>query len=258
MPQKLRSGDTILHLPPPTTSSSSPSSISDLSLDGLLYVQKLAKERGQVFDIESFLTPALKEEWELRKHPPVSRKRSASRDSHHPGSVPPRKRSRSRGGRSVSPITGVTGGAPPAEGVETGSAAVPGTDGQVKEEPPSITDHVLLKDPLSTEAVITSTKLEPEPIAAAVVAEVPPLPSPAIPKKPRPVLLHMHWKRREKILAQWDAEQAMEAAGIPVVGETVDDILRKEGYISAPIHTRRGEKITEKDKEGIMGSASYW
>ncbi|WVW83116.1 hypothetical protein I302_105134 [Kwoniella bestiolae CBS 10118] len=66
-----------------------------------------------------------------------------------------------------------------------------------------------------------------------------------------PDLSHLHWKQRAKRLAELQREAEMIANGeIPEpASSVVDDSILLGG--------KKGE-LTEKDKEGIRGSASYW
>lgn len=64
-----------------------------------------------------------------------------------------------------------------------------------------------------------------------------------------PDLSHLHWKRRQKRLAEIAREQEMLANGeIPEVSTIVVEETKPKGE----------RKLTEKEKEAIKKSTSYW
>lgn len=230
--------DIVLLLPAlpnarPGPSQAGPSTLPDtahppISLDGLLEVQKLARKQGKRFDLESFMTPELKAEYYARTHPrkrSVTPQKAATEDA---SSETPFKRARSE------------------EKAEPTEPIV-----EIKLEPP----------PALTDGGDVSSIPLPVPLHPHIILEAPQsgLATPTAPKRQKPNLLHMHWKRREKLLAQWEAENAMEAAGIPIdPAHSVETILN--GLPGTPIGSGGGyrRELSEKEKEGITQSASYW
>ncbi|WVQ70113.1 uncharacterized protein L199_008338 [Kwoniella botswanensis] len=97
----------------------------------------------------------------------------------------------------------------------------------------------------------------PTPPTTNATATTPGTPTTATPvKKPFkfPDLSHLHWKQRAKRLAELQREQEMIENG--EITEQSSSVLDDPANASAS--TGKKGELTEKDKEGIRGSASYW
>ena len=208
--------------------------------------QKIARDRGQVFDIEAFMPAHLREEWEAMKR----------------GEEWPRKVKEEEGGEVV---TGEGSGAGEKEGpVKIGDGQ--GGDAVVGAEGNGLApdEHAAAQAPDST--TVTST---------TVINDTPtiPPPTPTLPqgKQPfklhpnHPALLNLHWKQRQKRLAQLAARDAAIARGqVPEYYPELEAMIRleeekeKEREREEEVGQKRKRGMTAADVESIRASASHW
>lgn len=208
--------------------------------------QKIARDRGQVFDIEAFMPAHLREEWEAMKR----------------GEEWPRKVKEEEG----QVANGEGSGAGEKEGpvkIENGQGgdAVVGAEGN--EAPPGVAlgEHAAAQAP----TVTSSTVINDTPT-------IPP-PTPTLPqgKQPfklhpnHPALLNLHWKQRQKRLAQLAARDAAIARGqVPEYYPELEAMIRleeekeKEREREEEVGQKRKRGMTAADVESIRASASHW
>lgn len=218
-----------------------------------MMAQKIAKERGQVFDIEAFLTPAMREQW-------------TTISSGQPWPVPTHE-----GEGEAGPSTSATVPSPgraavdvKPEDVDEGTAphSVPEANGAADTATTTAT---------ATESAPTSVAIDPAP-NPVLPTDATPLPSLATPQKQpfklhanSPALLNLHWKQRQKRLQQLAIrEAAIERGEEPEYFPELEALIRgeeereKEKEREEEVGQKRKRGLTEGDVEGIRASASHW
>lgn len=229
-----------------------------------MMAQKIARDRGSVFDIEAFMPESLRAEWEAMKRGEEWPKRETLVDAEGSGDQKRANGSSGSGGEvSGDGATHVDGNV--GNGLENGN----GTDtGNVPSS--DIAAAALVSDGTGTDAPSTNTSLDP--LASTAIDEKPSTDTPATPvKQPfkltpnHPALLNMHWKQRQKRLAQLASrEAAIEKGQVPEYFPELEALIRleeekereKEKEVEAGQKRKRG--MTAADVEGIRASASHW
>lgn len=212
--------------------------------------QKIARDRGQVFDIEAFMPAHLREEWEAMK-----------RDEEWPRKVKEEEGAEvpnggwSTAGEKEGPVKTGDGQGGDAMASADANGAPPGS---------APTEHEAAQAPDST--TVTST---------TVINDTPtiPPPTPTLPqgKQPfklhpnHPALLNLHWKQRQKRLAQLAARDAAIARGqVPEYYPELEAMIRleeekeKEREREEEVGQKRKRGMTAADVESIRASASHW
>jgi hypothetical protein len=225
-----------------------------VTLEVLIMAQKIARDRGQVFDIEAFMPPHLREEWEAMKR----------------GEEWPRKVKEEV---VVEAVEGVASGSEVAAKSEDG----PGGGSVVNADENGAS---LVSDGEHAPAVPQAPDCNAEGPSASVVNEIttstiPPTTetTPIIPsgKQPfklhpnHPALLNLHWKQRQKRLAQLAARDAAIARGqVPEYFPELEAMIRleeekeKEREREEEVGQKRKRGMTAADVESIRASASHW
>jgi hypothetical protein len=244
---------TKLYLPPVNPSPMGPVAHS-VTLEVLIMAQKIARDRGQVFDIEAFMPPHLREEWEAMKR----------------GEEWPRK---VREEVVVGAIEGIASGSEVVAKAEDGPGGETVANQDENGAPLASGDE-------HAPAVPQAPDSNTEGASTPVVNEIPPptIPpttetAPIIPpgKQPfklhpnHPALLNLHWKQRQKRLAQLAARDAAIARGqVPEYFPELEAMIRleeekeKEREREEEVGQKRKRGMTAADVESIRASASHW
>lgn len=221
--------------------------------------QQIATERNQVFDIEAFLTPSMREEWLAitsgRSFPEIEdRKEGVEKVKEEE-----KEDERADGPSTAIPETTVVEGQVK-EPTPTTQTVPNNGDGATDPAPSTVPNDV-------TAAVDMSATTEP---AAAAIEEpsVPPVPAVKQPFKlhaNHPVFLNMHWKQRQKRLHQLAIrEAAIERGEKPEFFPELEALIRveeekeKEKEREEQAGHKRKRGLTEGDVQGIRASASHW
>ncbi|OXM81267.1 hypothetical protein C364_01130 [Cryptococcus neoformans Bt63] len=201
-----------LILPPPIPSRTPPP-----SLDVLLEAQRIAAKNGQKLDIQSLLSPDQLEEYRVRylKLPPGPHHGDRDDD--------PEKRDEREKQQHSIPHVDDSGAGTPGTPISAATVLHAGTSTPVA-------------NPGTPPANIGTPTASPATLEARLKYQL-------------PDLSHLHWKRRQKRLAEIAREQEMLANGeIPEVSTIVVEETKPKGE----------RKLTEKEKEAIKKSTSYW
>lgn len=211
--------------------------------------QKIAKDRGQVFDIEAFLTPAMRDQWTAisKGQPWPAPKEEAE------GEAGPSTSAASPRGMAVDIKAEDIG--------QTSDSAV-----NVNGDGPT---SAAASQPAPVDEVAASAVVDNVTTAAAEIEPLPPIATPQ--KQPfklhanSPALLNLHWKQRQKRLQQLAIrEAAIERGEEPEYFPELEALIRgeeekeKEKEREEEVGQKRKRGLTEGDKEGIRASASHW
>jgi hypothetical protein len=246
MPRIHSTKTTTLYLPPANPKVDR----EPVTLEVLIMAQKIARDRGNVFDIEAFMPEDLREQWEAMKRGEEWPKREEV------------------GGEG----SGTKDGAAMSNGNEGGITGVANGNGNTNE-----TDNVLVNDTTTTtntgegtESGATTQTTDPN--ASSTSTDIKPTTEPPVPTKQpfkltpsHPALLNMHWKQRQKRLAQLAARDAAIEKGLaPEYFPELEALIRleeekeREKEREAEAGQKRKRGMTAADIEGIRHSASHW
>jgi hypothetical protein len=240
-----------------------------VTLEVLMMAQQIARDRGSVFDIETFMPESLREEWEAVKRGEKWPRPEKVVDGGNGGEKDKEGKMHFGGSGSNGDGGGMNGqngfdngfdnGA--GGGVENVSAADATTTTNIGEGEAGGPSTALQPSNPSTEPASTTNDIKPNPTE-----------TPAVPTKQpfkltpsHPALLNMHWKQRQKRLAQLAArEAALEKGLVPEYFPELEALIRleeekereKEREVEAGQKRKRG--LTAADVEGIRASASHW
>jgi hypothetical protein len=236
-----------------------------VTLEVLMMAQKIARDRGQVFDIEAFMPAELKDEWEAVKRgetwPKAEKRDDGASGSGVEGDV---KVEKGEAGEEQITVNGV--------GEEGGLGGGDAKMGENSEESttkpeqstsdPAAPSSDTLVEPLSTNIPTDSTQPPTEPTSAT------PTPTGKQPFKltpNHPALLNLHWKQRQKRLAQLAArDAAIERGQVPEYYPELEAMIRveeekeKEREREEEVGQKRKRGLSAADIEGIRASASHW
>jgi len=214
--------------------------------------QKIARDRGNVFDIEAFMPENLREQWEAMKRGEDWPKRE--------------KEVGEGGGMKDGDVEAGANGSNRNEG---------GTDGQDGVENGHAKETVSANDTTTTnitsevgDSGVTTHTTDPN----ASTTDVKPTTEAPVPTKQpfkltpsHPALLNMHWKQRQKRLAQLAArDAAIEKGLVPEYFPELEALIRleeekeREKEREAEAGQKRKRGMTAADIEGIRHSASHW
>jgi len=229
--------------------------------------QKIARDRGNVFDIEAFMPESVREQWEAMKRGeewPKREKLGGEGNDKEDGTV-------ETGATGTTEMNGHEGGLDGQNGAgndttttdETGNATANDTTTANTGEPG---DTAATSQTADLDAAPTSTT-DTHPTTDIKPTIEPPAPA----KQPfkltpsHPALLNMHWKQRQKRLAQLAArDAAIEKGLVPEYFPELEALIRleeekereKEREVEAGQKRKRG--MSTADIEGIRHSASHW
>lgn len=223
-----------------------------------MMAQKIAMDRGQIFDIEAFLTPTMRDQW-----------LAISNGRPWPSPSPDHEEGTREDEQGVKEEVKVDMGEVRPMASDTDMSidkplplqeAVPPTiDGE------SSTTHL---DGASIEPKEIPTSLPTQANTDTDVASLPP----STPIKQAfklhansPAFLNMHWKQRQKRLHQLAIrESALERGEKPEYFPELEALIRgeeekeKEKEREEEVGQKRKRGLTEGDIEGIRASASHW
>jgi hypothetical protein len=253
MPRIHSTKTTTLYLPPANPKVDR----EPVTLEVLIMAQKIARDRGNVFDIEAFMPENLREQWEAMKRGeewPKREKVGGEGSGTNDGN----------GGADAGGSNGNEGGTCGQNGQDNGDA--------------NGTGNVLAND--TTTNTNTGEGLElgattqiTDPNASSTsTTDVKPTTEPPVPTKQpfkltpsHPALLNMHWKQRQKRLAQLAArDAAIEKGLVPEYFPELEALIRleeekeREKEREAEAGQKRKRGMTAADIEGIRHSASHW
>lgn len=229
--------------------------------------QKIARDRGQVFDIEAFMPPEMRAEWvalQKGKESPAVKAEDVDVDV--------KEGVEAKGDERVDT----------AQHADSTNSTIPRTEEAKTSVEPAVVsaDHAngaTVSDVSchSTEGVDQATSItkangtETGLGTPTVGAEDEPAPPTA--KEPfklhanHPVLLNLHWKQRQKRLAQLAARDAAIARGeVPEYFPELEALIRgeeekeNEKAREEEVGQKRKRGLTAADVEGIRASASHW
>ncbi|OCF36562.1 hypothetical protein I316_01813 [Kwoniella heveanensis BCC8398] len=193
------------------------------TLEVLLLAKKIASERGQKFDLESYLNPEQLEEYRV-KHLGLPPKPAIKPPT--PTPAPEVKEEETPAPVLTTPATPSASAPASAENTSSGvPLGAPGTPDAVG-------------TPISTAATATSTPVRR-------VLKI-------------PDLSHLHWKQRAKRLAEIAREQEMIDNGEIPEPSPLEELAAANAAAAAAGGKKGEVRLTEKDREAIRGSASYW
>jgi len=218
--------------------------------------QKIARDRGNVFDIEAFMPENLREQWEAMK-----------RGEDWP------KREKVGGEQSVRKDGDVEGGANGSNRNEGGTDGQDGFEnGNAKETGNVPTNDITTATNTGEAGEPGATTQTTDLNASSTTIDVKPTTEPPVPTKQpfkltpsHPALLNMHWKQRQKRLAQLAArDAAIEKGLVPEYFPELEALIRleeekeREKEREAEAGQKRKRGMTAADIEGIRHSASHW
>lgn len=229
-----------------------------------MMAQKIARDRGSVFDIEAFMPQSLREEWEAVKR---------GEEWPRPEKVVEgqNKDNKENGSGDVDAVHAIGSGVVKESGQANGNGTAEGDgadsgNGLSNVGTTTITaegdDHVAAQPTDPTQDPSTSTT-ETKPATTETLAA--PVKQPFKLTPNHPALMNMHWKQRQKRLAQLAArEAAIEKGLVPEYFPELEALIRleeekereKEKEVEAGQKRKRG--LTAADVEGIRASASHW
>jgi len=226
--------------------------------------QKIARDRGQIFDIEAFMPPEMRDEWMALQRSKGSPEVKAEEIEMEMGAKEgdgSRVEEEVDVGPGAEP-KGELGEPPVPDTAESGKLAVP-SEGQTNGGSSSELSSLPM-DPVTEPSTILSSD-EAVPTSTPVDDVNPPTPV----KEPfklhanHPVLLNLHWKQRQKRLAQLAARDAAIARGeVPEYFPELEALIRgeeekeKEKAREEEVGQKRKRGLTAADIEGIR--ASWW
>lgn len=267
MPRSRPPRTIVLHLPPLTNDPGAASSSSDNppasgpssasasgaepDLEMLVVAHKLALKRGEVFNIRDFLSPERREELDAELRRVAGPSRLSSRALSAAPSAPPKALTSSLYPGSI----------------ETAPNGLAGPS-SVPDPSPGLLDIPIPLTPASAPspspvpntpgAPGTPTPLDPS------AADGTPIHA-SVRKRYIPDLSGLHWKQRQKLKAQMDAEEAeakrREEAGEPPIpaSESVFAVPETLSSIGTGAWARRDKSaITPADWDKTQGNTSYW
>ena len=226
--------------------------------------QKIASERDQVFDIEAFLTPSMREEWLAitsgRSFPAVEDRKEVAEKVNVKEEV-------EQDDGSAGPSTTVPDNSQPGgEGSEPAPAIQPTSlngDGPIDTTAQSSTDEPATTATTSTLTDPTTSTASTTEAASGPVA--PPVKQPFKLHANHPIFLNMHWKQRQKRLHQLAMrEAAIERGEKPDYFPELEAMIRveeekeKEKEREEQAGQKRKRGLTEGDVQSIRASASHW
>lgn len=230
--------------------------------------QKIARDRGSVFDIEAFMSEELREEWEAMKRGEQWPK---------PEKVDGGNGSEDKGDGSVKigavGANGVEGGMESQASFGNGSGmGIVDTSGTSTGPTDTTTTATTTTEANGSGTEAQVPGVDSDTVPPTTTSDVKPITEPPVPTKPsfkltpsHPALLNMHWKQRQKRLAQLAArEAAIEKGLVPEYYPELEALIRleeekereKEREVEAGQKRKRG--MTAADVEGIRHSASHW
>lgn len=234
-----------------------------------MMARQIAQDRGQVFDIEAFLTPEMREQWYAISHGLPWPTPVAPSEGHGEEEVDAEEEERKPNVQDDAPVE--------AEAGPSTSGPVPATNG----EPPApdVSGDVTAigkgnGDTPAADAMAVDDGATPAPPPPPAAAGPGTNPNPALstPQKQgfklhanSPALLNLHWKQRQKRLHQLAIrEAAIERGEEPEYFPELEALIRgeeekeKEKEREDEVGQKRKRGLTEGDKETIRASASHW
>lgn len=212
--------------------------------------QKIARDRGQVFDIEAFMPAHLREEWEAMKRGEEWPRRVKEEE----GVTVPNGEGSGAGEKDEPAKT---------ESGQTGDAVV-GADGNRATPGSASEQHAAAQAPDAT-TVTSTTVTNDTPTIPPLTPTLPPGKQPFKLHPNHPALLNLHWKQRQKRLAQLAARDAAIARGqVPEYYPELEAMIRleeekeKEREREEEVGQKRKRGMTAADVENIRASASHW
>jgi hypothetical protein len=232
-----------------------------VTLEVLIMAQKIARDRGNVFDIEAFMPENLREQWEAMKRGEEWPKREKVGGG---GSGTIDESVEAGAGAGASGSNGNEGGMDGQNGVENGNAN--GTGNVSGNDITTTTNTAEAGEPGASTQVTDSNG------PSTSTTDVKPTTEPQVPTKQpfkltpsHPALLNMHWKQRQKRLAQLAArDAAIEKGLVPEYFPELEALIRleeekeREKEREAEAGQKRKRGMTAADIEGIRHSASHW
>jgi hypothetical protein len=257
MPRIHSTKTTTLYLPPANPKMDR----EPVTLEVLIMAQKIARDRGSVFDIEAFMPENLREEWEAMKRGEEWPKREKVT-----GEGSDKKDRNVEAGAVVGNGNGNEGGMDGQNGVDNGNGNAEGTSNALANDTTTTTITGEAGEPGATVQVTDPN------LAASTTTDVKPITEPPVPTKQpfkltpsHPALLNMHWKQRQKRLAQLAAREAAIEKGLtPEYFPELEALIRleeekeREKEREAEAGQKRKRGMTAADVEGIRHSASHW
>lgn len=229
--------------------------------------QKIAKDRGQVFDIEAFMPPGMRDEWLVltkgRGEPEV--KEENGEEDAEKGTTEEEvkvEEAAATGEETVDPTAQATIAEDgtvnePAGAAEPTTGAPPQSDAQPA---PSLDASAPTTLPNATDDAAPATTTTENQSTPA-----PPAKEPFKLHANHPALLNLHWKQRQKRLAQLAQREASIARGeVPEYFPELEALIRgeeekeKEKEREEEVGQKRKRGLTAADVEGIRASASHW
>jgi hypothetical protein len=236
------------------------------TLEVLVMAQKIARDRGQVFDIEAFMPPEMREEWMALQRGKGSPKVKAE-EMEMELVAKDGDGSRVEEEVDVGPGAEAKGelGEPPAANTEeSGKLAVPG-EGQDNIGSSSELSSLPTDSVAQPSTTLNSDEAVPTPAPVDEANPPQPVKEPFKLHANHPVLLNLHWKQRQKRLAQLAARDAAIARGeVPEYFPELEALIRgeeekeKEKAREEEVGQKRKRGLTAADIEGIRASASHW
>jgi hypothetical protein len=228
-----------------------------VTLEVLIMAQKIARDRGNVFDIEAFMPENLREQWEAMKRGeewPKREKVGGEGSDKVDGTVE----------AGCTGSNGNEGGMDGHNGVDKGTGVANGTENVSGNDITTTSNTGEGVEPGATTQVT-------DPNASSSSTDVKPTEPPVLTKQPfkltpsHPALLNMHWKQRQKRLAQLAArDAAIEKGLVPEYFPELEALIRleeekeREKEREAEAGQKRKRGMSAADIEGIRHSASHW
>ena len=227
--------------------------------------QKIARDRGSVFDIEAFMPHSLREEWEAVKRGEEWPRPTKVVDEND-------KEDKDHGAADKGPaVQGSDTGVDNANGLANGDGTGNGNGSVTRDGLPdlgNVTTTAQGDDSVPSgpaDPVLDSTASDTDIKPATTETPAVPVKQPFKLTPNHPALMNMHWKQRQKRLTQLAArEAAIEKGQIPEFFPELEALIRleeekereKEKEVEAGQKRKRG--MTAADIEGIRASASHW
>jgi hypothetical protein len=253
MPRIHSTKTTTLYLPPANPKVDR----EPVTLEVLIMAQKIARDRGNVFDIEAFMPENLREQWEAMKR----------------GEEWPEREKVGEEGSGTK--EGNVAGAAMSNGNEggmDGQTGVANANGDANETGNELAIDTTTTTNTGEAGESGATPQVTDPNASSTSTDVKPTTEPPVPTKQpfkltpsHPALLNMHWKQRQKRLAQLAArDAAIEKGLVPEYFPELEALIRleeekeREKEREAEAGQKRKRGMTAADIEGIRHSASHW
>ena len=226
-----------------------------------MMAQKIATERNQVFDIEAFLTPLMRQEWLAltsgRSFPPLTNEKEDVEK------VKEEEKEEDGAGPST---TNPQDTAPQGDAPDSATATQ-----TISTNEDSLSDPTAPTSAEDTATTATTSALTDPTASMASTAEVSAVPATSPVKQPfklhanHPIFLNMHWKQRQKRLHQLAIrDAAIERGEKPEYFPELEALIRveeekeKEKEREEQAGQKRKRGLTEGDVQSIRASASHW